>query len=71
VTPQGAFDPALLQLNGSCSANQCARSADTAGPGASEAITFSAMAGQTVFFVVDSADASAPYGFGSFTFRVQ
>jgi hypothetical protein len=71
VTPQGAFDPALLQLNGSCSANQCARAADTAGPGASEAITFSATAGQTVFFVVDSADASAPYGFGSFTLRVQ
>lgn len=71
VTPQGVFDPALLQLNGSCSPSQCARSADTAGPGASEAITFTASAGQTVFFVVDSADPSAPYGFGSFTLRVQ
>jgi hypothetical protein len=71
VTPQGVFDPALLQLNGSCSATQCARSADTAGPGASEAITFTATAGQTVFFVVDSADGAAPYGFGSFSLRVQ
>jgi hypothetical protein len=71
VTPQGVFDPALLQLNGSCSPSQCQRAADTAGPGASEAITFAGSAGQTVFFVVDSADVAAPYGFGTFTLRVQ
>lgn len=71
VTPQGAFDPALLQLNGSCSAAQCVRASDTGGPGASEAIAFSATAGQPVYFVVDSADGAAPYGFGAFTLRVQ
>jgi hypothetical protein len=71
VTPVGTFDPALLQLNGGCSAAQCVRGADGAGPGAAEAITFSATAGQPVFFVVDSASGAAPFGAGAFTFRVQ
>ncbi|MDX2015320.1 MAG: hypothetical protein SFW67_34325 [Myxococcaceae bacterium] len=71
VTPTGAFDPALLQLNGACSAAQCVRGADLGGPGAAESITFTATAGQTVFFVVDSASAAAPFGAGAFTFRVQ
>lgn len=70
VTPQGQFDPALLQLGG-CSAAQCLRSADTAGPGAAEAISFTASTGQTVFFVVDSATEGAPFGSGTFTLRVQ
>ncbi|MBE2248709.1 MAG: hypothetical protein IAE78_04100 [Myxococcus sp.] len=71
VEPQGAFDPALQQLNGGCSAAQCVRSANTAGPGGAEAIVFAATTGQTIFFVVDSVDAAAPYGFGRFTLRVQ
>lgn len=71
LTPQGVFDPALLQLNGSCSAAQCVRASDSAGPGGAEAITFSAIAGQTIFFVVDSADGSARSGYGSFTLSVQ
>lgn len=70
VTPQGQFDPALLQLGG-CTAAQCLRSSDTAGPGAAEAIAFTASAGQTVFFVVDSATEGAPFGSGAFTLRVQ
>lgn len=71
VTPQGSFDPALLQLSGSCSPAQCVRASDTAGPGGGEAITFTATAGQPVFFVVDAFENSAPTGFGRFTLRVQ
>ncbi|MCA3012724.1 MAG: hypothetical protein INH41_10050, partial [Myxococcaceae bacterium] len=71
VTPTGAFDPTLLQLAGGCSAAQCVRAANLAGPGAAEAITFAATAGQPVFFVVDSASGAAPFGAGAFTFRVQ
>jgi hypothetical protein len=71
VTPAGVFDPSLLQLSGSCSAAQCVRGADVAGPGAAEAITFSGNAGQPVYFVVDSASGAAPFGAGAFTFRVQ
>ncbi|MCU0700450.1 MAG: hypothetical protein MUC96_28405 [Myxococcaceae bacterium] len=71
VTPTGTFDPSLLQLNGGCTAAQCVRGADLGGPGASESITFTAAAGQTVFFVVDSASGGAPFGAGAFSFRVQ
>jgi hypothetical protein len=71
VTPTGSFDPSLLQVSGSCSAAQCVRGADLGGPGAAEAITFTASAGQTTFFIVDSASSAAPFGAGAFTFRIQ
>lgn len=71
VTPQGAFDPSVLQLSGACSAAQCVRSANAGGPGASEAITFSAVAGVTTFFVVDSVSNEAPAGSGVFGIAVR
>jgi len=71
VTPQAAFDPALQQLNGGCSATQCVRSSDAAGPGGAESITFSATQGQPVHFVIDSFENTAPSGFGTFTFTIE
>ena len=71
LTPQGAFDPALMLLQPVCGAASCVRFSDSGGPGVAEAFTFSATAGQTYYLVVDSWDGTQPNTFGAFTLTVQ
>lgn len=71
VTPQGGFDPAVLQLGGSCAAASCVRAVDSAGPAGAELVTFSGVAGQPVYFVVDSASSAGAGASGVFTVQAR
>jgi hypothetical protein len=70
LSPEAAFDGALLLLQGSCAPASCVRAADSGGAGVPESVTFDAVAGQTVWLVVDSRDRTVPANFGAFTLRV-
>lgn len=71
VSPEASFDAALLLLQPTCGAAQCARFADGAGPGVPEAFSFAVTAGQTYFLVVDSYNREMPNTFGRFSLNVQ
>jgi hypothetical protein len=71
LTPSAQFNPALMLLQGTCSAASCARFADSNGTGVPESFSFSASAGQNYFLVVEAADTSFPNAAGTFSIRVQ